>query len=318
MESTHPSERRPAEHPAEDYRARLGTHSRSRELLERRHRHIGNARVWTGLAAVGIAAVSIGGQWITPWWLVVPAVVFFALAILHSRVERSLDAATRAVAYYDRAVARVENRWAGSGQQGERFPDPKHLYAEDLDLFGRGSLFELLCTSRTAAGERFLASWLLEPGDLSQVAERQAAVEELRPRIDLREDLATMGEEVRAAADDRALKQWGEQPPIRFFPGARVIAPILAAAAVVTFLLFITETATIVPLLCVILAEMAFSLFVRGPVSLVTVSVETPARELGLLALLLQRLERESFTSPALVRLRRSLEAQGQTGLASH
>lgn len=308
MESTEASR----QHPAEQYRSRLAAHRHSRELLANRHRRIGNARVWTGLAAVGIAAVAIGGQWISPWWLALPAVVFVVLAILHSRVERGLEAATRAVAYYDRALARVENRWIGSGQQGERFRDPQHLYAEDLDLFGRGSLFELLCTSRTAAGERFLASWLLDPGDLTQVAERQAAVEELRPRIDLREELATMGEEIRAAADDRALKQWGEQPAIRFFPGSRLIAPLLAAAAIVTFLLYITETTSIVPLLCVILAEMAFSLFVRGPVAEVTASVETPARELALLALLLQRLERETFTSPALMRLRGSLEAQGK------
>jgi len=33
-----------------------------------------------------------------------------------------------------------------------------------FDLFGRGSLFELLCTVRTRAGEKTLARWLLSPG----------------------------------------------------------------------------------------------------------------------------------------------------------
>ncbi len=60
-------------------------------------------------------------------------------------VERSLGAAGRGVSYYERALARVENRWAGSGHQGERFRNANHLYADDLDVFGRGSLFELLC-----------------------------------------------------------------------------------------------------------------------------------------------------------------------------
>ena len=272
---------------------------------------LGNWRLITGLIAVAVAGFSIGVAWISVWWLVLPGIAFIALAAALSRVEASMDAAARAVAYYDRALARVENRWVGTGQQGDKFRDPKHLYADDLDVFGRGSLFELLCTSRTGAGERILASWLLAPGELTQVVERQAAVEELRPRIDLREDLATMGEEVRAAADDYALKQWGERPRIRFFPGARWIAPLLAAGFIVTFVLFITDTASIVPLLSVIVVQMAFSIFIRSSVHQVTASIETPARELEILALLLKRLERESFSSPALARLRNSLEAEG-------
>ena len=35
---------------------------------------------------------------------------------------------------------RLEDRWAGTGEPGERFRDDRHVYANDLDLFGRGSL----------------------------------------------------------------------------------------------------------------------------------------------------------------------------------
>ncbi len=298
--------------PAPEYRARLERHQKARDHWQRRHRLIGNARVLTGLAVVAVAGVSIGGGWISPWWLLLPALVFLALAIVLTRLERSLDAAGRGVSYYERALARVENRWVGGGRQGELLRNAKHLYADDLDVFGRGSLFELLSTSRTAAGERFLAGWLLAPGDHADVVARQGAVEELRPRIDLREDIALMGEEIRAAADDRVLKEWGGQPPVRVFKGARLIAPVLAAATLVAFALFMTEAASITPLLCAILAEMAFGLAVRGPVGSIAASMDTPARELELLALLLKRLERETFTSPALTRLRGTLEAEGK------
>ena len=298
--------------PNSEYRTRLETNQQAYQLLHKRHRSLGNARVSTGLAAVAIAAVSVGGSWISPWWLLLPVLVFAVLGVLHSRVERSMESASRAVSYYERALARVENRWVGGGQQGERFRDSKHLYADDLDVLGRGSLFELLSTSRTAAGERFLASWLLAAGSLAQVTERQAAVAELKSRIELREQLATMGEEVRAAADDRALAKWGEQPAVRFFPGARVVAPVLAAAAAVTLGLYMTDVTGIVPFLVVVLAEIGFSMSVRPAVHAVTIGVETPAKELALLALLLKRLEQETFTSPALARLRASLEAAGK------
>ena len=87
-----------------------------------------------------------------------------------------------------------------------------HPYAQDLDLFGIGSLFELLSTARTHAGERTLASWLLEPADRQVVRARQEAVTELRPRLDLRERLAVLTEDARTGVDADSLAAWGEAP----------------------------------------------------------------------------------------------------------
>ena len=46
----------------------------------------------------------------------------------------------------------------GTGEPGDRFRDDHHVYANDLDLFGRGSLFELLSLARTRTGEETLAT----------------------------------------------------------------------------------------------------------------------------------------------------------------
>jgi hypothetical protein len=257
--------------------------------------------------------VSIGAGWISPWWLLLPLVVFIALAVVHDRVDKLRASGLRAMAYYDRALARVENRWIGTGRQGDAFRDPNHVYAEDLDLFGRGSLFELLSTARTSAGERVLAGWLLAPGGTADVRARQEAVAELRPRLDLREEIALMGEDIRAAIDDRAMAAWGERPPVRFFPGARWIALALALSAVITFALLIAQQWSARPLLVVVLGELVFGLLVRDAVRTVVSAVSTPARELRLLGLLLERLERESFTAPHLAQLGRTLDEHGRT-----
>ncbi len=110
--------------------------------------------------------------------------------------------------------------WA-TGETGERFRNPNHLYSEDLDLFGKGSLFELLSIARTRAGEDFLASWLLAPASQDEVAARHEAVRELRPMLDLREDLAVLGATVRSGLDPDAAARWGEAPEVRFPAGAR-------------------------------------------------------------------------------------------------
>lgn len=298
--------------PREEYRSRLTHFEKSREQGQRHFRQLGNARLGTGLAAVAIAAASLGAGWISPWWLLAPLALFVFLAWKQDRIERVATAATRGVAYYERGLARVENRWIGSGNQGERFRDPQHLFADDLDLFGRGSLFELLSTARTAGGESVLAGWLLTPGAREEVLARQAAVTELRGRIDLRQNIALLGDDVRSAVDHKTLQNWGSRPPVLFFPGARVVAVLLAAAAVVTFGLVITMTTSVIPLLVVILAEVAFGMAISAPLERVLESAGTPARELRLLALVLERLEREQFTAPALVALKASLQVKGE------
>lgn len=64
--------------------------------------------------------------------------------------------------------------------QGERFNDPAHPYAHDLDLFGEDSLFQHLNRTVTFSGTQKLVSWLLSLSkDPEVIHSRQQAVEEL-------------------------------------------------------------------------------------------------------------------------------------------
>lgn len=297
--------------PIEEYKERLKNWAGRLARAERQYSQFGNARLATGLAAVAVAGFSFGVNWISPWWLIAPVAIFVALAIALERLDNERQRSARAVAYYERAIGRIEDRWIGAGRAGEGFRDPQHVYADDLDLFGRGSLFELLSTARTGAGERILADWLLAPADREEVMERQEAVRELRPQIDLREALALMGDDIRAAVDAKVLAMWGTAPPVRFFPGARLIAPVLAAASVVTFLLFLGQQLPVSPFLAIVLAEMIFNFSIRPRVELVMSAVASPGHELEILALLLDRLEREKFSSVRLKKLVQELQAEG-------
>ena len=119
-------------------------------------------------------------------------------------------------------MARLDGSWAGKGISGERFLEPSHPYARDLDLFGRASVFELLCTARTRAGEETLARWLLAPAPPDEVRARQAAAIELSGRLRFRESLATMGEDLELGVRPGSnWWHWGEAKrdfPIRSDP----------------------------------------------------------------------------------------------------
>ena len=135
--------------------------------------------------------------------LAAPVVVFIVLAVLQEKLIRRLRLRARSIQFYERGLARLEDRWAGSGETGERFLNPAHPYARDLDLFGAASLFELLCTARTRAGEETLAAWLLSAAPVDEILARQSAVRDLTDRVSFREKLFLLGETVRVGSASR-------------------------------------------------------------------------------------------------------------------
>src|SRR5262245_12464196 len=143
------------------YSARLTTQRHKQEAAERRHKQLGYLKLGVVAAAVLVFVLGLKAQIASAWWLIVPIVALAFLEKAHEGVLASLKKCTRVMAFYERGLARIEDRWMGGGETGEDFLAPEHPYARDLDLFGKGSLFELLCTARTSAGKNILAEWLL-------------------------------------------------------------------------------------------------------------------------------------------------------------
>ena len=272
-------------------------------------RKVGVLRLTSLAAGLVLAALAYNGV-VAWWWLLPTAAVFFALAEVQSRITQVRRRCERAAALYEEGLARLDDRWAGKGETGDRFLESPHIYAEDLDLFGHGSLFQLLSTARTRAGEDALADWLLAPAASEVVRARQAAVAELRPRLDLREDLAVLGEDVRSGHDVQALATWAAAEPWRISRSMRVTAMALALLAVVTLVLWIGGWGWI-PVLIALLLGRAFASRFRVHVQRVISAVDGPGRDLVLLSHLLSRLERESFSSPRLAELRAALDVDG-------
>ncbi len=242
--------------------------------------------------------------------IVIPIVGFVALVFVHEREHRRIDRARRGVTHYDDGLARQDGTWVGRGNARTDLVAADHPYARDLDLFGRGSIFELLCTARTAAGEQTLAAWLSAPADLHALAERRAAVEELAPSVVLREELASVGEALRAEVDPEMLARWGEAPAgvdarmrSRITLGAWILPPCVAA----TVGLWSTGVLPAWPVVVVLALLFAFHRWARPFTAAATSAIERPARELATVAGLLARLESEAVGAPRLRALQAAL-----------
>ena len=298
---------------------------------EKRHRTFGYFRLAAVAAGVATVCIALSVQSFSILWTAVPIAIFVALVVLHEHLLRRLERHRRAVRYFERALARLDGAWAGTGETGERYLDPSHRYSQDLDLFGKGSLFELLSTARSHIGEDALARWLLEPASPDTARERQQAVEELRSRVDLREDLAIVAEEARTGVEPEALAAWGEAPgpegaalPLRRFRleiGALALLGVAALAALVArlgysaSLVHITEAQAGLLRDFVLLVVAGNGWFLhrhRHIFGAVVTAVVKAADELTLLSEVLLRLERERFQTPLLARLRASLDTEGE------
>jgi MutS domain V len=292
----------------EEYEQRLKAREARVADHEKIHIRLGNLRLALVAAALAAAWASLHSHMFSPAWLLVPAVLFIAVAAYHARVLRARDLAQRAAAFYRHGLARIAERWPGTGQTGMRFDDPHHVYASDLDLFGRGGLFELLSTARTRMGEETLAQWLLSPSSVDQIRERQLAVTELRTQLDLAEDLAVLGEDARVGVHPEALSGWAEAPNRMSPEWLRWLAPVLAAAAIGCVLIWgFWGIAT--PLMFVVILEAVFTYRLRRALDAILHGAEQAFHDLELLSGLLARLERHAFQAPLLQALQCELRS---------
>jgi hypothetical protein len=263
------------------------------------------------LAAAALTWPALFSDIVAWGWIFVPVGAFVAVVIWHARVIRLRELDERAAEFYERGLERLADRWAGQGNPGQPDLYADHAYAADLDIFGRGSLFELLCAARTRPGEAMLARWLTAPATPATVRERQAAVTELRPRLDLRERLALVGEDVRAELDADDLTQWVGGESLLTGQWPVIVASVFGVANLVTLLASLTVSAAFPVFLACAVASGAFALIFRQRVVRVLIQVDRPEHELELLGEILAILENESFESPLLSELRSNLDTRG-------
>ena len=218
--------------PRDGYAARFTERRAALAAQERRHFTIGNIRIAVFLLTVGVGFAVFLGRWFSGWWLIVPVVALIAAGRRLQQVEKRTSRLHRAIAFYQRGLDRLDDRWTGHGDDGAEFLEGEHLYASDLDVVGHGSLFQRMSVARTEGGLSTLARWLLARAPMDVVLARQEAVRELATRLDLREDLAVAGDRRHRPGVAAALVAWGAEPPAGFPPGAAAVSWILSCLGV--------------------------------------------------------------------------------------
>jgi len=302
--------------PHAEYSNRLASRQKTVLAKDALHKQFGNAKLATVIVAIALLWLALKDEMISTYWLAVPIAIYIALSVAHEFALRALAHARSAVAFYQRGIARLEDRWSGTGASGERFRNPQHVYADDLDVFGAGCLFELLSTALLPMGEERLAQWLTTASPVPAIHERHKVIVELRDKLDLREELALLGEDLKVRLDPRSLENWAETPPQLPTGPWRIVAALLAISAAATTI-YLLATSRLWPLAIVLALEVLILLWLRDRSEKVVSTLACNAEGLGLFADVLRRLEREPFASPRLQAFATELKSGGQAASQS-
>lgn len=321
------------------YAERAERHGVLAATLAVRSRRLANLRGLAFAVCVGLAATHLLGRGsvLAALGALGALFAFVGLAIHHARVLREEDAALRHARVNRDALQRVTGQWRELPEEGARYATSDHPFANDLDLFGRGSLFQRICVAHTRFGQEALARLLTDPVDAATIAARQAAVRALAGELDLRQRLEALALAVveppprrvdeaadrdagrgpqgarRGAPDPEPLLGWAESAP-RLSP-RRLLVLVIRGLPLVTLGSMILPALLGVPgywWFLPVIVQVGFNLALRGETSRVFAAVSATEGAFLRYGSMLELVESVELDARLLRELRARLGAAGE------
>jgi hypothetical protein len=246
--------------------------------------------------------------------LLIPALVALWQISDFPRYRRQAIDANRRARFYERGISRLDDTWAGEGNSGMDFARDNHLYQNDLDILGNGSLFELLATVRSEAGAERLAAYLLDLVTPAEAKARQQAVKELCSHVALREQIEVLGRYQFHDCSRRRLREWLDQAilrPSKAVPIFLAISSLMTIALVLSGAFGFCSWLKLVPMLCLSLASQGtISLLFKREVNKRMESIRTLGPDISLLRDGIELVAPLSFRSEKLASIVECLSAR--------
>ncbi|AFK02011.1 DNA mismatch repair protein MutS domain protein [Emticicia oligotrophica DSM 17448] len=139
---------------------------------------------------------------------------FYYLVKYHEKIDSEIELKETTLEVIKNELASLE-RISGGYYNGQEYARPTHIFTEDLDIFGEGSLFHLINRTKSKAGNDYLAQQLLGENENFTIEEKQEAAREIAVKTDWR--LSFFASMFRITNEERGvsrvLKQI-EHPPV--------------------------------------------------------------------------------------------------------
>ena len=182
--------------PEIQYEKRREDYKKSIEVLSKKVNAISISRGIIFLGGVVIAILLYIKKQYDPIPLILLAAVLIFLVLINKHEKLREEKKYSEILYEinDNSLKRLNGEWKDFKDSGEEFKNENHRYSEDLDIFGRGSLFQLVNISNTYIGRKKLVELFTEPLKKAEEIDRnQNAIKVLSQKIDWRQRFQAEG-----------------------------------------------------------------------------------------------------------------------------
>jgi len=190
-------------------------------------------------------------------------------------------------------------------EDGAVYNPHEHYYANDLDIFGKASLYQYINRTTSDMGGECIAGWLLNPGSKETIYKRQEANKELSSKYSFRQSLQAFGKEQKITRDTfNRLSEWLKEGNL--FLGKRLWQVTSIVVPIVMIAIVILNIVDLVPdqvrnIALVVSGLLAWS--IAKKITAVHAKVSRITEELDSLADAIKLIEETSFTCPYLIKL---------------
>ncbi|MFV0566049.1 MAG: MutS-related protein [Flavobacteriaceae bacterium] len=157
------------------------------------------------LSGLGIYIVFY--QWAIVGVVAIVGIALFLFLLLWYNKTKSQKAFYEALVYINEEELKIASGNFHHRDMGNQFQNPKHAYSLDVDLFGRGSLFQYINRTTIAEGTLKLANCLLA-NNTSHIGLRQEAVKELGGKTQWRQFYTATASLVHVETPANQIIQW--------------------------------------------------------------------------------------------------------------
>lgn len=137
---------------------------------------------------------------------VLGVILFLIILSKNEDIRRDRKKMERLIALNELEL-RILNRDVEGVDGGNKWVSDAHYYNQDIDLFGQGSIFQLLNRTASRDGEKRLAS-LLNANDLSSIVDKQALINELKDQPKWRQEFQTSLSMIDGEVEHDSIEEW--------------------------------------------------------------------------------------------------------------
>jgi len=290
-------------HPEEFYSKRNVDLSILLTSLLRKKSRLGWARFFVMVAIIISIYFSLN---ISPVYLSITlllTIIFVRLVYADINNKNSIDHTRHLIQINEDELKALAGRY-DHFEDGSRHSPHDHLYANDIDLFGRASLFQYINRTTSEMGSDELANWLLYPSGEATIIQRQEAIKELAAITPWRQELQAFGKEKKIGTQTKErLQNWILEKSVFNMPIWKLLQYLLPLIMVTVIALNIADLVNYPIRNYFLLGAAVIAYFISTKVIPIHYQVSKMTEELSVLSGSILLIEKTPFQSDLLKQL---------------